>query len=134
MPINNACETVIKEYIEYERPKSDCISDEYKDALFLSLQKKRMSPKSIRALVKKYTSIGMKTSRKKGYSPHKLRATAATSLIETGFSIYDVQNLLDHDNVTTTQLYSAHRKNAKRDIVKNFDWLDEDGILGEKLD
>ena len=61
------------------------LSDEYKDALFLSLQNKRMDPKAIRQLVKKYTSISMETSRSNGYSPHKLRATAATSLIQNGF-------------------------------------------------
>ncbi|MBC2575725.1 tyrosine-type recombinase/integrase [Peptostreptococcus canis] len=132
MPINDACEKVIKEYIEFERPKEDMLSEDNKDALFLSLQKKRMTTRSIRDLVKKYTSISMGTSRENGYSPHKLRATAATSLIETGFSIYDVQNLMDHENVTTTQLYAAHRKNLKRDIVKNFDWLDEDNALGVK--
>ena len=132
MPINEACERVVKDYIDYERPKSSDIGEEDQDALFLSLQKKRMTSRSIRDLVKKYTSIAMKTSRDKGYSPHKLRATAATSLIETGFSIYDVQNLMDHDNVTTTQLYAAHRKNLKRDIVENFNWLDEDTPLGKK--
>ena len=56
------------------------------------------------------------------YSPHKLRATAATSLIGRGNSIYDVQALMDHDNVTTTQLYAAHKMNVKRDLVKNFEW------------
>lgn len=132
MPINDACEKVILDYIENERAKNDELDNENEDALFLSLQKKRMTTRSIRDLVKKYTSIAMGTSRSHGYSPHKLRATAATSMIETGFSIYDVQNLLDHDNVTTTQLYSAHRKNSKREIVKNFDWLDEDSVLGLK--
>lgn len=132
MPINDACEKVILDYIENERAKNDELDNENEDALFLSLQKKRMTTRSIRDLVKKYTSIAMGTSRSHGYSPHKLRATAATSMIETGFSIYDVQNLLDHDNVTTTQLYSAHRKNSKREIVKNFDWLDEDSVLGVK--
>lgn len=34
----------------------------------------------------------MGTTRDNGYSPHKLRATAASSMIEFGFSIYDVQN------------------------------------------
>ncbi|MDR1773531.1 MAG: tyrosine-type recombinase/integrase [Clostridioides sp.] len=126
MPINKTCEKVIKDYIELERFDDEILDDETKDALFLSLQKKRMTAKSIRELVKKYTSISMHTSRKKGYSPHKLRATAATSLIENGFSIYDVQNLLDHDNVTTTQLYAAHKRNVKRDIIKNFEWLDDE--------
>lgn len=124
MPLNNSCEMVVKDYINNERPKPHEIPDEHKDALFLSLQNTRLSIRSIREIVKKYTSIAMGTTRDKGYSPHKLRATAATSLIQTGFSIYDVQSLLDHENVTTTQLYSAHRKDAKREIVKNFEWLD----------
>lgn len=125
MPLNISCEKVVKEYMQYERPKDEELDDENKDALFLSMHKTRLSIRAIRELVKKYTSIAMGTSKDKGYSPHKLRATAATSLIQTGFSIYDVQSLLDHENVTTTQLYSAHRKEAKREIVKNFEWLDE---------
>ncbi|MCH1966355.1 MAG: tyrosine-type recombinase/integrase [Paraclostridium sordellii] len=125
MPINKTCELVIRDYILNERPKSEMLNEDVEDALFLSLQHKRMDPKSIRQLVKKYTSISMQTSRDNGYSPHKLRATAATSLIQNGFSIYDVQNLLDHDNVTTTQLYAAHKKNVKRDIVNNFEWIDD---------
>ena len=84
-----------------------------------------MTERAIRTLVKKYTSVAMGTVRDLGYSPHKLRATAATSLIEQGNSIYDVQNLLDHENITTTQLYAAHRKNLKRELLKNFEWLDE---------
>lgn len=125
MPINKTCEYVVKDYIYNERPSNDFLNEDIKDALFLSLQKKRLTAKSIRQLVKKYTSICMNTTRDNGYSPHKLRATAATSLIQSGFSIYDVKTLLDHDNVTTTQLYAAHKKNIKRDIVNNFEWIDE---------
>ena len=134
MPINQTCEMVVRDYILNERPQSEMLSDEYKDALFLSLQNKRMDPKAFRQLVKKYTSISMETSRSNGYSPHKLRATAATSLIQNGFSIYDVQNLLDHDNVTTTQLYAAHKKNVKRDIVNNFEWLDDNDIKDNEIE
>ncbi len=95
------------------------------DALFLSLQKKRMTERQIREMVKKYTSIGMETARSAGYSPHKLRATAATSLIGRGNSIYDVQALLDHENVTTTQLYADHAKHSRRDLIKGFEWGDD---------
>lgn len=125
MPLNKTCEKVVKDYISYERPSDSTLDADNKDALFLSLQNKRMTIRAIRNLVKKYTSLALGTSRDNGYSPHKLRATAATSLIQQGFSIYDVQNLLDHDNVTTTQLYAAHKKDVKREIVKNFEWLDE---------
>ncbi|MBQ3107162.1 MAG: tyrosine-type recombinase/integrase [Firmicutes bacterium] len=125
MPINRSVEKALTEYFELERAKDDTLAEEEKDAAFLSLQGKRMTERQIRELVKKYTSIGMETARSAGYSPHKLRATAATSLIGRGNSIYDVQALLDHENVTTTQLYAAHKLNVKRDLVRNFEWDEE---------
>lgn len=127
MPLNKSVIQVIDDYIANERNFiKDKIKADDEDALFISLQGNRMTVKSIRKLVKKYTSIPLGTTRDKGYSPHKLRATAASSLIEYGFSIYEVQNLLDHDNVTTTQLYSAHKKHAKREIVKGYELLDDE--------
>ena len=122
MPLNISVSEVLKEYIEMERASDDTLDDLHKDALFLSLQGKRMTERQIRELVKKYTSIGLATSRKSGYSPHKLRATAATSLIGRGNSIFDVQALLDHEQVTTTQLYANHKMNVKRDLVKDMEW------------
>ncbi len=121
MPLNHSALSVINDYIKLERP--ECLDGD--DPLFISLQGTRITIRAIRDLVKKYTSIAMQAPRDKGYSPHKLRATAASSLIQYGFSIYDVQNLLDHDNVTTTQLYAAHKKNAKRDVLNNYELLDE---------
>ena len=122
MPLNRSARKVLDEYLHQERPSSDSLAESEKDALFLSLQGKRMTERQIRELVKKYTSIGLQTSRKSGYSPHKLRATAATSLIGRGNSIFDVQALLDHEQITTTQLYAAHKKNVKRDLVKDMEW------------
>jgi site-specific recombinase XerD len=122
MPLNKSVLKVVVEYMKEERPNDDQIDASNKDALFLSLQGKRMAERQIRELVKKYTSMGLKTSRSAGYSPHKLRATAATSLIGRGNSIFDVQALLDHEQVTTTQLYAAHKMNVKRDLVKDMEW------------
>jgi len=122
MPLNVSVTQAVRDYIDNERPKEEDIPEEHREALFLSLQKKRMTERSIRELVKKYTSIGMSTSRKGGYSPHKLRATAATSLIGRGNSIFDVQALLDHEQVTTTQLYASHKMNVKRDLVRDMEW------------
>ena len=122
MPLNQSVTEVITDYLENERADDERIAAGHEDALFLSLQGKRMTERAIRDLVKKYTSIGLSTSRKAGYSPHKLRATAATSLIGRGNSIFDVQALLDHEQVTTTQLYANHKKNVKRDLVKDMEW------------
>ena len=124
MPLNKSVTGVVREYIEKERA-SEGITQEHEDALFLSLQKKRMTERQIRELVKKYTSIGMNVTRGSGYSPHKLRATTATSLIGRGNSIFDVQALLDHEQVTTTQLYARHKVNVKRNLVNDMEWEEE---------
>ena len=121
MPLNDSVTMVIHDYIDNERPQEG-IPEGNEDALFLSLQKKRMTERQIRQLVKKYTSIGMHVSRDSGYSPHKLRATTATSLIGRGNSIFDVAALLDHEQVTTTQLYAQHKVNVRRDLVNDMEW------------
>ena len=125
MPLNNSVTAVIHDYIDNERLPDDSLEEQHKDALFLSLQGKRMTDRQIRELVKKYTSIALKTSHSAGYSPHKLRATAATSLIGRGNSIFDVAALLDHEQVTTTQLYARQKANVKRDLVKGMEWEEE---------
>ena len=125
MPLNNSATEVVHDYIDNERADDKTLDNENRDALFLSLQDRRMTERQIRELVKKYTSIALKTSRKAGYSPHKLRATAATSLIGRGNSIFDVAALLDHEQVTTTQLYARQKVNVKRDLVKDMEWETE---------
>jgi site-specific recombinase XerD len=125
MPLNNSVVKVLRDYIDGERRTAETLPESERDALFLSLQGRRLTERQIRELVKKYTGIALGTGKKAGYSPHKLRATTATSLIERGNSIFDVQELLNHDNITTTQLYAAHRKHAKRDLIKNMEWETE---------
>ena len=125
MPLNNSVTAVIHDYIDNERPSDSELAPEDKDALFVSLQGKRLTQRQIRELVKKYTAIALNTTRKGGYSPHKLRATAATSLIGRGNSIFDVAALLDHEQVTTTQLYARQKMDVKRDLVKDMEWEEE---------
>lgn len=122
MPLNKSVVMVLNDYIGSERKNVIPEESSAEDALFLSLQGKRITERAIRELVKKYTSIALNTSRRSGYSPHKLRATAATSLINRGNSIYDVAALLDHEQVTTTQLYAQHKMNVKRDLVNDMEW------------
>lgn len=122
MPLNRSVVMVLNDYINTERKTVIPEDSAAEDALFLSLQGKRITERAIRELVKKYTSIALNTSRRAGYSPHKLRATAATSLINRGNSIYDVAALLDHEQVTTTQLYAQHKMNVKRDLVNDMEW------------
>jgi len=47
------------------------------------------------------------------YSPHSLRATTATLLLDTGQAIESVQELLDHKHITTTQIYDKRRRSVR---------------------
>ena len=62
MPLNNSATAVLHDYIDNERADDKTLDDENRDALFLSLQGRRMTERQIRELVKKYTSIALKTS------------------------------------------------------------------------
>ena len=126
MPLTDQIAGIVQDYIQNERPTAEEISERDRDALFISLKKNRLSERQIRDMVKRYTAEALDTSKREGYSPHKLRATAATSLIGRGYSIYDVKELLDHESVETTQLYAAHRLEAKRNIIKDFDWIEDE--------
>ena len=47
------------------------------------------------------------------YSPHSLRATTATLLLDAGVEISKVQELLGHKHITTTQVYDKRRRSTK---------------------
>lgn len=89
------------------------------DALFLSLQIKRISVRAVENLVKKYASIA---SPLKKISPHKLRSTYGTNLYRATGDIYMVADVLGHRDVNTTKKHYAaieqdHRKAAAKAIT-----------------
>ena len=78
--------------------------DGHEDALFLSMQRRRISVRSVENLVKKYS--GLVTSLKK-ITPHKLRSTYGTSLYQATGDIYLVADVLGHNDVNTTDRKSV---------------------------
>lgn len=73
-------------------------------ALFVTRQKTRISTAAVHKLVKKYlTKAGLDSSQ---YSSHKLRHTAATLMLQNGVDVRSLQEVLGHDNLNTTQIYT----------------------------
>lgn len=73
-------------------------------ALFLSLQKKRISPRAVENIVKKYSEVATPL---KHITPHKLRSTFGTQLYRNTGDIYIVADVLGHKDVNTTRRHYA---------------------------
>lgn len=115
--LNNACVKAIKNYIDI-RPKEG-IKFNSKDALFLSEQKKRISNRTVQYIVKQELRwAGIEKSDK--YSVHKLRHTAATLMYKYGnVDIRALQELLGHESISTTEIYTHVDNEQIRNAVEN---------------
>ncbi len=110
--LNKACIDAINNYLKV-RPVDDV---EDKNALFLSERKRRISKRTVQYLVKKY--IGISNLDMEKYSPHKLRHTAATLMYKYGkVDIRSIQQILGHENISTTQIYTHLDDETLRNAV-----------------
>ena len=89
----------------------------HENALFLSLQNRRLNVRSVENLVKKYAKL---VNNLKKITPHKLRSTYGTTLYQETGDIYLVADVLGHRDVNTTRKHYAAMKDAhKRKAAKS---------------
>lgn len=100
----------LAEYMEERRQIEPLPGHE--DALFLSLQRRRITQRAIQNLVKKYAAVAAPLKPK--ISPHKLRSTFATNLYNATGDIYLVADVLGHSSVDTTRKHYADMTDARR--------------------
>ncbi len=102
----------------YEREDIDAVPGN-EDALFLSMQRKRINVRSVENLVKKYAKL---VTPLKHITPHKLRSTYGTELYRETDDIYLVASVLGHNDVNTTKKHYAalddDRKRSARNAVQ----------------
>jgi len=96
----------------------------HENALFLSLQRKRLGVRSIENMVKKYATLAAPL--KKRLSPHKLRSTFGTNLYQETGDIYLVADVLGHTDVNTTRKhYAAMLDDRRRMAAKSVKLRDD---------
>ena len=107
-------ETALQDYLD---ERNSIIPEEgSENALFLSLQKKRMNVRSVENLVKKYARI---VTPLKKITPHKLRCTYGTNLYRETGDIYLVADVLGHSDVNTTKKHYAALEDERRRSARN---------------
>lgn len=113
--LNKACMKAINSYLEV-RPKEG-IKPKDEDALFLSERLERISRRSVQYIVEKeLKKAGLDTAK---YSVHKLRHTAATLMYQYGnVDIRALQELLGHESISTTEIYTHVANVQVRDAVE----------------
>lgn len=117
--LNNACVNAIKDYISV-RPTEGVKNDSKASnkALFLSNRKERISNRTVQYIVdRELTKAGLDTSK---YSTHKLRHTAATLMYQYGnVDIRALQELLGHESIATTEIYTHVSNEQVRNAVES---------------
>lgn len=102
-------ETALKDYLKQRKhilPQSG-----HENALFLSMQNRRISVRAVENLVKKYAS---NVTTLKKITPHKLRSTYGTTLYQETGDIYLVADVLGHKDVNTTRKHYAAIEDERR--------------------
>ena len=117
--LNKACVKAVKDYI-IGRPKEGVKKDSKNsnEALFLSERRQRISKRNVQDIIYKELKLaGLDTNK---YSVHKLRHTAATLMYQYGnVDIRALQELLGHESISTTEIYTHVSNEQVRNAVRS---------------
>lgn len=116
IPLGKKAQTAIERYLIKVRPqliRKSCPSE----ALFISRLGKKLSRQSFWKTIKKYVRLA---KIKRDISPHTLRHSFATHLLERGADLRIVQEMLGHVNISTTQIYTHINKERLKSIHRKY--------------
>ena len=116
VPMGKFSKKYLKIYIKDQRSKSKIIKND-SDTIFLNRNGSQISRIMIFKIVKE---LAIKSNIKKNISPHTLRHSFATHLIENGADLRTIQKLLGHENIITTEIYTHLDTKHLRHIMKKF--------------
>lgn len=101
VPVNDECSDILENYLkEYREKPAD---EKSSDTLFLNRRGKKMSRVMVFNIIKDASAIA---GLNKEVSPHTFRHSFATHLLQGGANIRQVQELLGHESITTTEIYT----------------------------
>jgi integrase/recombinase XerD len=115
VPIGEQARILLEEYLDHVRPQ--LLHGRVSPALFITMRGKAMTRNRYWQIVK---AIALQAEIKKEISPHALRHSFATHLLENGADLRSVQLMLGHADIATTQLYTHVEHSRLKSIHKKF--------------
>ena len=116
VPLGREAAKAIERYLKKVRPNL-LRKNKPSDHLFLTRLGRKMSRQTFWKMIKKYLK---QTRIKKEVSPHTLRHSFATHLLERGADLRIVQEMLGHANISTTQIYTHINKERLKSIHRKY--------------
>ena len=113
IPLGTLSLKALKEYIEEARPV--LIRDEKVEALFVNVNGKRLTRQGFWKIIKYYKEQAHIT---KDITPHVLRHSFATHLLQNGADLKAIQTMLGHSDISSTQVYMQFQDGGLKDIYK----------------
>ncbi len=122
--LSDKTKTAVSEYLVLRQQETQTTNQENQtaivkkqstDALFLSKRKGRLSVRTVQETVDKY----LKSIGKSGYSCHKLRHTAATQMMKNGANLREIQEILGHECISTTEIYTHVENGDLKKVADN---------------
>lgn len=116
VPISQINKKCIMNYLKKSRSKNK-INPTQTDTLFLNRRGKGLTRAMIFTIVKNLTKLA---GIKKNISPHTFRHSFATHLLENGADLKTIQQMLGHESITTTEIYTHLDNKALVNVMKRF--------------
>ena len=113
IPLGSLSLSALKEYIEEARPI--LIKNEREKALFVNVNGKRLTRQGFWKIVKYYKEQAHIT---KDITPHVLRHSFATHLLQNGADLKAIQTMLGHSDISSTQVYMQFQDSGLKDIYQ----------------